>query len=65
MTPELIFQIIVAIIIFNFILERWLDWLNDKNTSATLPQELKGIYDDEKYKKSRESNQSVNRSKGS
>jgi STE24 endopeptidase len=30
----------------------WLDWLNAKNYSDKLPEELKGIYDEEKYKKS-------------
>jgi STE24 endopeptidase len=30
-----------------------LDWLNDKNTSETLPEELKDIYDKEKYGKQR------------
>jgi STE24 endopeptidase len=53
MNPQTIFNIIIAIIIINFLLERWLDWLNDKNTSDTLPEELKGIYDEEKYTKQR------------
>jgi len=53
MKPETIFIIIITIIILNFILERWLSWLNDKNSSETLPDELKGIYDEEKYAKQR------------
>ncbi len=53
MDSGLIFNIIIAIIVFNFLLERWLDWLNDKNSSETLPDELKDIYDKEKYAKQR------------
>jgi STE24 endopeptidase len=47
-----VFYIIILIIILDFILERWLDHLNAKNRSAQLPEELKGVYDEEKYKKS-------------
>jgi len=53
MNPQTIFNIIITIIVLNFILERWLSWLNDKNSSETLPEELKGIYDEEKYAKQR------------
>jgi len=53
MKPEIIFNIIILIIVFNFILERWLSWLNVKNSSDRLPEELKGIYDEEKYAKQR------------
>ena len=54
MKPESIFIIIVAIILFNYMLERVLEYLNDKNWSDELPEELEGIYDKEKYKKSQE-----------
>lgn len=53
MKPETIFYIIIIIIVLNFVLERWLSWLNDKNSSENLPAELKGIYDEEKYAKQR------------
>lgn len=49
---SLIFWIILWIIIFEFALTLFLDYLNSKNYSETLPDELKGIYDEEKYKKS-------------
>jgi len=51
MQPQSIFYIIITIIVLNYLLDRWLAWLNSKNSSATLPKELQGIYDDEKYKK--------------
>jgi STE24 endopeptidase len=53
MQAQTIFNIIVTIIILNYILERWLSWLNNKNSSEVLPEELKGIYNEERYKKQR------------
>ena len=43
---------ILIILILNFMIERWLDYLNSTKWSAELPPELKGIYDEEKYVKS-------------
>lgn len=37
---------------FNFALERWLDFLNSKQWSNKLPEELNDVYDAEQYKKS-------------
>ena len=48
----LVFYLIISIIILDFILDRWLAYLNAKNRNAQLPVELQGIYDEEKYKKS-------------
>lgn len=44
--------IILAILVFEYFLERILDYLNSTYWSDHLPEELKGIYDEEKYKKS-------------
>ncbi|MFI5220507.1 MAG: M48 family metallopeptidase [Bacteroidia bacterium] len=46
--------IIILILLATYILERYLDWLNVRNWSNELPDELKGIYDEEKYRKSQE-----------
>ncbi len=46
--------IIVAIVIFDFLLERTLSFLNCKNISTDLPDEVKGIYSKEKYQQSQE-----------
>ncbi len=51
---ELIFYIIVAILLFDYFLERLLDYLNSLLWSNKLPEELEGIYDADKYKKSQE-----------
>ncbi|MDP4206694.1 MAG: M48 family peptidase, partial [Bacteroidota bacterium] len=48
----IIFYLIVAIVVFDFILERTLDYLNTTRWSETLPKEVEGIYDEEKYRQS-------------
>jgi STE24 endopeptidase len=45
--------IILAFIVFDFVLEYILDTLNAKTWDLPIPQELSGIYDDEKYEKAR------------
>ncbi|HRQ31275.1 MAG TPA: M48 family metallopeptidase [Saprospiraceae bacterium] len=47
-----IFYIITGIIVFDFLLERLLDYLNTTRWSDELPPELEGIYDPEKYSQS-------------
>lgn len=46
-----VFYIIIGILVFDFILERILDFLNSKKWSNELPEELRDVYDPEKYKK--------------
>jgi len=48
----LLFYSIVSILVANFILERWLDYLNTTQWSPKLPAELAGIYAEEEYNKS-------------
>ncbi|PTN08004.1 M48 family metallopeptidase [Mangrovibacterium marinum] len=45
-----LFWLIIAILLFDFALERLLDYLNTTRWSDQLPDEVKGIYDDEKYR---------------
>ena len=47
----LLFWIIIAILIADFIFEKFLDYLNTTRWSNKLPVELDGIYDQEKYSK--------------
>ncbi len=44
--------IIVGIIIFDYLLEKFLDYLNYKNIRGSIPQELEGVYDEQKYAES-------------
>lgn len=52
--PNIYLTVIIFILIFDYILERWLDYLNLKNLSDKIPPSLKGIYDDERYQKSQQ-----------
>lgn len=50
----ILFYIILLILIADFIIERWLDWLNSHKLNMELPAELRDVYDAEQYKKSQE-----------
>jgi STE24 endopeptidase len=51
---QTLFYIIIGIIIFDYVFDRIIDYLNDSRRSNVLPAELKGIYDEEKYKTSQD-----------
>ncbi|MCG8697096.1 MAG: M48 family metallopeptidase [Bacteroidales bacterium] len=44
--------LIFSIIVVNFLVERYLDYLNNKRIDEELPGEVKDVYDAERYKKS-------------
>jgi STE24 endopeptidase len=46
-----IFWLIIAILVFDFTLERLLDYLNTTRWSDRIPEEVKGIYDEDKYRR--------------
>ncbi len=46
---EILFWIIIAILILDFLFENYLEYLNTKRMGAKLPGELAGIYNEEKY----------------
>jgi len=52
MTTTMLFYIIIAIIIINFIIDKVLDALNAKHFNDALPKVLNDVYDDAEYKKS-------------
>lgn len=52
MSTEVIFYIIVSIFLFETLITKFLSYLNTTRWSDTLPTELQGIYDEEKYAKS-------------
>lgn len=49
-----IYIIIISIIVFNYLLEQFLEYLNKTYWSNKLPPDLEGIYSAEKYKKSQD-----------
>src|SRR5688572_28641064 len=61
MKPQTIFYIILGIIVFNFLLERILAYLNQKNWNPNLPEELKAFYDADLYAKSEQYHKEKNR----
>ena len=54
MTATTLFYIIIAIILFDFILDKILDALNAKHFTDSIPKELQDVYDDNEYKKSQD-----------
>lgn len=54
MTEQAIFVLLLAIITFDFLLERVLHSLNVRSSKKAIPKELEGIYDEESYRKSQE-----------
>lgn len=51
---QTIFYIIISILIVDYFFERILEYLNFKSRTTSLPKELEGIYDADKYKKQQE-----------
>ncbi len=49
-----VFIIIVSIVVFGFLLERYLNFLNSRKWTDKIPEELNDVYDAGKYKKSQE-----------
>ncbi|MCK4853190.1 MAG: M48 family metallopeptidase [Bacteroidales bacterium] len=52
MNPETLFTVIVAIVIFNYVFSRVLEYLNSRKYGDPVPAQLEDVYDKEKYKKS-------------
>ncbi len=56
-----LFYIIIVIIFTDYLLERYLEWLNDRNWSAALPPELSDVYDSKEYERSQKYHRENNR----
>jgi STE24 endopeptidase len=51
MTADLIFWIIIGVILFDFVMDQGLDYLNSTFRKKPIPEALKDVYDPEKYNK--------------
>jgi len=51
---NILFYVIVGILIFDFILEQFLDYLNATKRNSPLPEIVKNIFPEDKYQKSKE-----------
>jgi STE24 endopeptidase len=54
MNPTILFYILIAILVFGFIIEKILDALNTKHFNDEVPTELADVYDATEYKKSQD-----------
>jgi STE24 endopeptidase len=53
-SPQIIFYLLISIILFNFIKDYFLDYLNSQFFDKKIPENLRDIYDKEKYQKSQD-----------
>ncbi len=61
MTAQSVFILIIIFLATEFLMERILDYLNTKKWSDEMPEEVKGIYDEQKYQKSQRYNKERHR----
>lgn len=61
MNEEILINIILIILLLDFTQDRILSFLNRKSSKKPIPEELKGIYDEEKYNKSQQYNETLSR----
>ncbi|MCH9823438.1 MAG: M48 family metallopeptidase [Bacteroidetes bacterium] len=54
MDSQQLLYLILGIVIFDYLFDQILDYLNLKNSTSKLPEDLKGIYNDEEYAKSQD-----------
>ena len=54
MSEKVIVIFILGVLIFDFLIDLLLSFLNEKSSKNPIPNELSGIYDDEKYQESQE-----------
>lgn len=52
LSPETLFNIILAIVIIDFLVDKFVDALNAKHFNDPIPAELEDVYDEEEYKRS-------------
>jgi len=48
---QILFYVIIGLVVADFIFDRFLQYLNSTQWSDRLPEEVKGIYDEDKYQK--------------
>ncbi len=61
MTPQTVFVLLIVFLSLEFLMERILDYLNTRNWSDDMPDEVIGIYDEQKYRKSQRYNRERHR----
>jgi len=54
MTSQLLFYLIIAILVVNFLVDKWLDYLNSTHFDHEIPELLGDVYEDKEYYKSQD-----------
>ena len=54
MSPEFILSLIIAFVVFEFVFDKVLDFINSKSWESEIPIEVEGLYDEKEYKKAKE-----------
>lgn len=54
MTPHVLYITLFVILITGFIFDQWINYLNTTTWSNTLPEPLKGLYDEQTYRRQQE-----------
>lgn len=52
MNPQILFYIIIGILLLEFLIDKYIDYLNAKQFNDPIPEELKDVYNKEEYVKS-------------
>ena len=52
MSPQFLFYIIISIILLDFVIDKFIDYLNAKHFNDAIPNELEDVYNKEEYIKS-------------
>ncbi len=54
MTSQIVFLIFISIIVIEFLVEKYLDWLNARHFRDVPPKELQDLFDADEYRKSQD-----------
>src|SRR5210317_1635097 len=52
MDPKVLFIIIIAVLLVDFLVDKWIDHLNALHFDDEIPEPLKDVYDKEEYQRS-------------
>jgi len=52
MNPQILFLIIIAVIVLDFLIDKWIDHLNALHFEDEVPEPLKDVYDEKEYRRS-------------
>ena len=54
MKADTLLYLLLGIVVLDYLIDQWLDWVNYKHAKSDLPDRLKGVYNEEEYRKQQE-----------